>query len=142
MTINNKKRAILLLAGTALLIYLLWFFLRAVEIVAVHQRSNNYSAILVRNFPLSDKDKINWWLKNRAMIKEKYNVPYPDENGFFSVTVWLFGEGYKEDKQDDDQYCFNDMKVKKDVLKKRQFLSSVVAQGTRHILALTTGNIY
>lgn len=83
MTINNKKRAILLLAGTALLIYLLWLFLRPVEIVAVHQRSTNDSAILVRNFPLSDKGKINWWLKNRAMIKEKYNVPYPDEKGFF-----------------------------------------------------------
>ncbi|MTD39413.1 DUF943 family protein, partial [Erwinia sp. CPCC 100877] len=71
MRIKNKKKiTILLLAGFALLIYWIWLCLRPVEIVAVHQESN-YSDVLVRNFPLTNKGKINWWLKNKDMLKEK-----------------------------------------------------------------------
>ncbi|WP_337587795.1 DUF943 family protein, partial [Yersinia wautersii] len=47
--------------GSALLGYVFWLLLHPVEIVSVHQR-NDYSDVLVRNFPLTDKSKINWWL--------------------------------------------------------------------------------
>ena len=113
----NKKGKILLLAGTALLIYALWLLLRPVEIVAVHHRNNNFSAILVKSFPFTDKGKIHWWLENRAMLKEKYHVPDPDSKGFFSVTVWLFGDGYLEDKID-ERLCFNEMKTERRCIEK------------------------
>ena len=46
----NKKRAVLLLAGAALLVYLLWLFLRPVEIVAAHHK-NGFTDILVKKLP-------------------------------------------------------------------------------------------
>ncbi|MDU4093292.1 MAG: DUF943 family protein [Pantoea sp.] len=117
MQINNRQRAILLLVGAALLIYLAWFFLRPVDIVAVHKRGRDSTAVLVRNFPLTAKGKINWWLENRIMLKEKYNVPAPNKDGSFSMTFWLFGDGYKEDKID-ERLCFDDIKTDKRCIEK------------------------
>jgi Enterobacterial putative membrane protein (DUF943) len=75
MRVKRKKAiALLFLAGCVLPGSWLWLSLRAVEVVAVHHR-NNYSDVLVKSFPLTDKGKINWWLKNKIKLKEKYNVP-------------------------------------------------------------------
>ncbi|MTD39314.1 DUF943 family protein, partial [Erwinia sp. CPCC 100877] len=85
MRIKNKKKiTILLLAGLALLICWIWLCLRPVEIVAVHD-NGNHSYVLVRNFPLTNKGKINWWLKNKDMLKEKYNIPKPASYGSWTV---------------------------------------------------------
>ena len=71
MTVKNKKILILFfLAVCVLLGYRIWLCLRPVEIVAVHQE-NNYSDVLVRSFPPTDKGKISWWLENKNMLKEK-----------------------------------------------------------------------
>ncbi|MGD8162668.1 DUF943 family protein [Pantoea sp. FN0307] len=105
----SKKHAVLLLAAAALLIYLLWFFLRPVEIVAVHKRGRSSTAVLVKNFPFTDKGKISWWLENRAMLKEKYNAPYLDEDGTFWATIFLFGDGYQKDIID-ERLCFDEIK--------------------------------
>ena len=104
----NKKRAVLLLAAAVLLVYLLWLFLHPVEIVAVHHK-NGFSDILVKNFPFTDKGRISWWLENRAMLKEKYNVPNRDDNGTFLVTIFLFGDGYQKDIID-ERLCFDEIK--------------------------------
>jgi len=114
---NKKAIALLFLAGCVFLGYWLWLSLRPVEIIAVHHRESNFSAILVKNTPLTDKGKISWWMKNKAIFKEKYNVPNPAEDGSFSVTVWLFGEGYKEEGKY-DRFCFNDIKSKKNCIEK------------------------
>lgn len=75
MTVKNKKILILFfLAVCGLLGYWVWLFLRSVEIVAVHQE-NNYSDVLVRSFPATDKGKISWCLENKNMLKEKYSIP-------------------------------------------------------------------
>ena len=139
MQINNIKCAVLLLAGAALAAFLFWLFFQPVEIVAVHHRSNNYSAILVKNFPLTDKGKINWWLNNRAMIKEKYNIPYPDKKGFFSVVVWPFGEGYKKDMLDDNQYCFDDMKSDKNCIEKNAIFIIGSSRGNQAYFSVDNG---
>ncbi|KGD76697.1 membrane protein [Tatumella morbirosei] len=99
---------VLLLAGAVISGYCLWLSLRPVEIVAVHHRGNGFSAVLVKSFPLTDTGKIHWWLKNRAMLKEKYNIPNYTEDGYFTVTFWRFGEGYKEEGKY-ERLCFNDM---------------------------------
>ncbi|WON78997.1 DUF943 family protein [Serratia sp. UGAL515B_01] len=43
---------------------MLWLLNRPIEIVAVHQ-DENFSSVLVKNFPITDQGKINWWLDLR-----------------------------------------------------------------------------
>jgi len=118
MKINIKKTAYtLLLAGGILHGCFLWYSHRPVEIVAVHHGRSGYSDVLVKNFPFTDKGKIHWCLKNKAMLKEKYNVPNPEPDGSFSLTVWLFGDGYKEEGKY-DRLCFEDMKTKVNCIEK------------------------
>ncbi|WP_313396929.1 DUF943 family protein [Pantoea septica] len=109
MTAKNKKILILFLLAVCLLLsYWIWLCLRPVEIVAVHQE-NNYSDVLVRSFPPTDKGKIAWWLKNKDKLKEKYDIPKPSSSGYFTVVFWGFGDGYKEEGKY-DRLCFKDMK--------------------------------
>ncbi|MBT0725526.1 DUF943 family protein [Rosenbergiella sp. S61] len=111
MRVKNKKTIVLLVVTSCVLLaYWLWLSLRPVEIIAVHQR-NNYSDVLVRSFPPTDKGKIKWWLENKNMLKEKYGIPKPDSgyDGFFGVIFWYFGDGYKE-TDGYDNLCFSDMK--------------------------------
>lgn len=111
MKIKSKKiLSALYLVGFVLFGYLLWLSLWPVKIIAVHE-DGNYSDVLVKNFPFSDKGKINWWLENKAILKEKYNIPKPAAYGNFTITFWLFGEGYKEEGKY-DRLCFDDMKTK------------------------------
>lgn len=63
---------------------LAWINLRPVEMVAVHQ-DDNFTDILVHNFPLTDKGKIGWWLEHADALKEKYAIPRPDEYGLYSI---------------------------------------------------------
>jgi len=109
MEFKNKKAIFaLLLIGCALMCYFFWLSLRPVEIIAVHQR-NNYSDVLVKDFPLTEQGKINWWLKNEKILRGVYNIPKPAQDGFFTVIFWKFGEGYKE-TDGYDRLCFDDMK--------------------------------
>ncbi|WP_455814216.1 DUF943 family protein [Pseudomonas graminis] len=118
MKINIKKTIYtLLLAGGVLHGCFLWYSHRPVEIVAIHHRSSGFSDVLVKNFPFTDKGKIHWWLKNKAMLKEKHNVPNPDKEGSFYLTFWLFGDGYKEEGKY-DRLCFKDMKTKVNCINK------------------------
>jgi len=113
---NKKTLTLLFLAGCVLAGYWLWLSLRPVEIVAIH-RENNFSDVLVKSYPFTDKGKINWWLENKNMLKEKYNVPNPADDGYFSISFWLFGDGYKEEEKY-DRLCFNDMKTKVNCIEK------------------------
>lgn len=117
MPIKNRKIISLgLLAIMVLLSCWLWLSLRPVEIVAVHQEGS-HSSVLVKTFPLTDKGKINWWLKNKEMLKSKYNIPEPDTDGSFTVVFWYFGDGYKEEGKY-DRRCFKDMKSKANCIDK------------------------
>ncbi|WON75840.1 DUF943 family protein [Serratia sp. UGAL515B_01] len=109
-----------LLIGSVLLATWLWLLRRPVDIVDVHQR-NKYSDVLVRSFPFTNKGKIDWWLENKSILKDKYNIPNPDKEGFFSVTFWDYGDGYKEDKY--DRLCFDDMKTDKNCIDKNSIFS-------------------
>ncbi|MTD42726.1 DUF943 family protein [Erwinia sp. CPCC 100877] len=108
MKVKKKKTLVLLfLAGCVLAGYWLWLSLRPVEIIGIHQRFDTTS-VLVNNFPLTNKGKINWWLKNKDMLKTKYNIPKPDPDGDYAVIFWDFGDGYKE-TDGYDRLCFDDM---------------------------------
>ncbi len=122
MKVKSKKNLwALLLMGSALLGYVFWLLLHPVEIVSVHQR-NDYSDVLVRNFPLTDKSKINWWLENRDMLKDQYSIPKPASDGFYTVIFWDFGDGYKEEGKY-DRRCFDDMKTSKNCIDKNKVFS-------------------
>lgn len=122
MRVKNKKVIILFtLVACVLLCYWLWLLLRPVEIVAVH-KEGEFSSVLVQNFPLTDSGKINWWLKNKAMLKDKYHIPQPEDNGFFSIVFWDFADGYKKrDKY--DRRCFTDRQPPLNCIDKNRIFS-------------------
>ncbi|SCC58054.1 DUF943 family protein [Kosakonia oryziphila] len=137
MTVKNKKILILVfLAGCVLLGYWLWLSLRPAEVVAVHD-NGNHSYVLVRSFPLTDKGKINWWLKNKDILKNNYEVPKPDTDGFFTVVFWNFGDSYKE-KGKYDRLCFEDMKSPRNCIDKDKVFT--VRFGRNMGLSFTTNN--
>ncbi|ADP11142.1 conserved uncharacterized protein [Erwinia sp. Ejp617] len=103
-----------------LLAYVIWVSLRPVEIVAVH-KDGNHSSVLVKTFPFTDSGKIEWWLKNRDMLKEKYDTPEPELDGSFTVVFWLLGEGYKEEGKY-DRRCFEDMRTQKNCIDKNSLI--------------------
>lgn len=120
----NREKIFLILAAVGVILagYFFWLALRPVEIVAVHHRSNGFSAVLVNNFPLTAKGKINWWLENKKNIEKKYHAPKPDKDGSFYLTFWLFGEGYKEEGKY-DRLCFDDMQPPINCIEKSRVFS-------------------
>ncbi len=122
MKIKSKKTfCALFLIGCTLIGYVLWLSLRPVDIISVHEK-NNFSDVLVKNFPFTDKGKVNWWLKNKEILKEKYNIPKPASDGFYTVIFWDFGDGYQEEGKY-DRLCFEDMKTQKNCIDKNAIFS-------------------
>ena len=113
MKFSLKKCGIAACLAVALI--LAWINLRPVEVVAVHQ-DDQLTYILVRNFPLTDKGKITWWLAHANELKAKYAIPRPGPYGLYFIIFWDFGDGYKEDAF--DLFCFSDMKTKKNCVDK------------------------
>ncbi|SCB84492.1 DUF943 family protein [Kosakonia oryziphila] len=138
MKSKNKKILLAsLLISCALLGYFLLFSFRPVEVVAVHE-DGEFSSILVRNFPLTDRGKIDWWIKNNAILKEKYNIPKPASDGFFSIVFWDFGDGYKEEGKY-DRRCFTDMKPPINCIDKNSLLMVNNSKNTGTYFSLDSG---
>ncbi len=36
-------------------------------------------------------------VEKKSILKEKYKIPNLATDGFFSMTFWLFGDGYKQE---------------------------------------------
>ncbi|WP_455814213.1 DUF943 family protein [Pseudomonas graminis] len=124
MKINIKKTVYaLLLTGGVLHGCFIWYSHRPVEIVAVHDRGSNYISVLVKNFPFTDKGKIHWWLKNKEMLMDKYNLPVSKKDESFNITFWLFGDGYKELSKY-DRLSFEDMKTEVNCIEKDAVFSA------------------
>jgi hypothetical protein len=136
MIVKNKLYIGILLPIIAILSYMLWLLNRPIEIVAVHQ-DENFSSVLVKNFPITDQGKINWWLENKEMLKDKYNIPKPASYGGFNITFWNFDEGYKEDEY--DRLCFGDMKTDKNCIDKNAVFSVNNDSENRIILTVYDG---
>jgi len=119
--LNNKIKFLIIFLFSISIAFLSWLSLRPVEIVAVHQRYH-FSDVLVKNFPFTDRGKIAWWLKNKDKLKANYSIPKPASYGSYTITFWLFGEGYKE-RGKYDRLCFNDMQQKENCLEKDAVLA-------------------
>ena len=139
MTAKSKTTlCALLLVALGIFGYLLWLSLRPIDIVAVHHREYGFSSILVKNFPFTDKGKIGWWLKNKDMLKKKYNIPKPSSSGYFAVVFWDFGDGYKEEGKY-DRRCFTDMKPPINCIDKNSLLMVNNSKNTGTYFSLDSG---
>lgn len=134
---NKKNLWALLLISCALLGYFLLLSFRPVEVVAVHE-DGEFSSVLVKNFPLTDRGKIDWWIKNNAILKEKYNIPKAASDGFFSIIFWDFGDGYKEEGKY-DRRCFTDMKLPINCIDKNSLLMVNNSKNTGTYFSLDSG---
>ncbi|MCT4714914.1 DUF943 family protein [Enterobacteriaceae bacterium H18W14] len=118
---SKKILSVVLLAGSLLLGYFIWRSLRPIEIVAVHE-DGHFSSILVKNFPITDRGKIAWWLENKNRLKSRYGIPKPASYGSYTIIFWDFGEGYKEEGKY-DRMCFYDMQTPKNCIDKEKFMT-------------------
>lgn len=122
MKIRHKKSFFALISLIIFaLAYCLWRSLLPVVVVAVHQEEN-YSSVLVKNFPITDKGQINWWQSNKDMLKKRYNIPKPASYGGFTIIFWDYRDGYKEEGKY-DRLCFNDLKPPKNCIDKNRIFT-------------------
>lgn len=135
MKVNNRLiysviLSILILAGL-----FTWFTQRPVKIIAVHE-NGHYSSVLVKQFPVTDRGKIDWWVQNKNILQKIYGIPKPSDWGYFNVMFWDFGDGYK--KQDkSERLCFEDMKTEERCIDKNKIFS---VERDRHGNTLFTVN--
>ena len=116
-----NKTVYSLLVSLSFLVICLWLSLRSVVIIAVH-RDDNFSDVLVKNFPLTAKGKIKWWFANEMMLKSRFDIAKPASYGSYTISFWLFGDNYREGDPDEDP-CFKEMKTKKNCIGKKQVFS-------------------
>ncbi|WP_416410726.1 DUF943 family protein [Pantoea sp. App145] len=89
---------------------------REVKVVDVHH--GKYATdIIVNHLPLSQSNRINWWLNNEGKIFSNYNISPGNEGEPQLVTIFAFGDGYKELGKE-DRLCFDDIKPPKNCIDK------------------------
>ncbi|WP_034945276.1 DUF943 family protein [Erwinia oleae] len=126
MKISKRRKAVFLFFMTFILMILIYCFTLPVKIYAIHQ-DENFSSLLVKNFPLSDNGKLAWWLENNKFLAEKYDLPVVGKNGTYSVSFWAFDGNYKKmpksdlrlSSEDSDLLCFDDIKSEKKCISKK-----------------------
>ncbi|WP_034949379.1 DUF943 family protein [Erwinia oleae] len=112
----KKGGVIFIMMGILLYSVCLWLDHRKVKVVAAFH--GDYTAqILVDNFPFSEKEKINWWIKNGAEIRKKYRFPANKVKGVEYITIFDFDEGYKELGKK-DRLCFDEILPPKNCIDK------------------------
>lgn len=121
------------------------------RIVAVH--ADGYSSIiLVEHFPLRVSGKVTWWKDNQKLLKEKYGLSAASDKDFRSISIWDFGEGYQVKKPDpasffpsddtDYLYCFEEMKVAANCIKKGNRLMDIARTQDGIIIFNTNNGMY
>lgn len=151
MKINFISVRIILIVLLIVFIYAIWRFSLPVEVVAVH-KDRYWTKVLVKNFPLTSRGKVDWWEKNKAVFKKKYGVPQPDQYGRYSLTFWDFGDGYEIEQPDkttffpskstDHLYCFKEMRVKAKCIRKDNWKMDINTTSQNLIRFNANGDTY
>ncbi|MFS2224953.1 DUF943 family protein [Pantoea sp. B65] len=118
--------------------------LRAVNIIDIHS-AREYSQIIVDHLPFTDKEKIEWWLKNQQEIMKKYNIPHSYKDGSYNITIWNIGDGYlnSDEYYRKDLLCFSDMKDKRNCIEKKLLLTIEKSANNKIYFSIGySGNIY
>ena len=118
----KKSWFVYMATAVVVVIFSLWDDIYPVKIIDVHRNTDHpgYDDIIVDHFPLTDRGRINWWLSQRDMLKNKYNIPSGPES---VLTVWDVGEGYLRDSPREDYFCFPDMTSEKNCIEKNKLLA-------------------
>jgi len=141
MTVKNSLYLIVLaMVLTSGLLYFICSLMRPVEIIAIHQR-NSFSDVLVRHFPLTQKGQIEWWLKNKDMLKQRYNIPRPASYGAFTIIFWDFSGGYMQEGKY-DRLCFSDMKAPFNCIEKNREFSVETGRDGQILFGVDDGVIH
>ena len=105
-------KSVLVISLLIIFFLLLFLFLRPVKIVSfVREGSRIY--LFVEHFPMTDKGRIAWWLDNKALLIEKYNVPFIGGKYYWSVLIGEAGDGFQflqHRASDNDLICFDSLK--------------------------------
>ncbi|CAM3926112.1 DUF943 domain-containing protein [Rahnella bruchi] len=113
-----RVKVILLIIGVLIFQIYLFLSLRKAEIILVHQ-GEEFTDIVVRNFPITNIGRAKWWQENQLHIKEKYNALKVDEFGNYHVFIFDIGKGFKKNSEADsiwfsfsttDLICFDEIK--------------------------------
>jgi len=100
------------------MVFFTWRLLVPVEIIDVHRMSSQDSFdLVVKNFPLTDQGKMDWWEENKKILQDKYNIP--DEQSDYSIGFWVGDYKVEPDTdQGSDLLCFDDMPTPKKCIEK------------------------
>ncbi|WP_250318470.1 DUF943 family protein [Rosenbergiella gaditana] len=77
--------------------------------------------VIVDKLPFLESDKISWWNESKENIMRKYNIP-SGQNTPFLITIYAFGDGYKEEEEE-DRRCFQNIKPPKNCIDKNIIMS-------------------
>lgn len=100
--LNYKRIGIIIVFFIAL--YCLWLVVRPANIIKVDD-----NVVFVEHLPMTAEGKLNWWLKNKDILNQKYHIF--STTGYFVVIIMNFA-GYEElpkgtrDGSVDDYTCF------------------------------------
>ncbi|EEJ5120547.1 DUF943 family protein [Salmonella enterica] len=94
-------------------VYHLWT-LRPVKIIYAYSNAGDEVFLVVDHLPWTDRDKIDWFLKNWQMLREKYPLFEGEWHRYYVVNI---SDGFTnhEDYHDgpfEDLYCFPTIKSK------------------------------
>lgn len=100
-----------------------WFQLPVKIVSAVREGSRIY--LFVDHFPMTDKARIAWWLDNKELLKEKYNVPFIGSKYPWTVLIGEAGDGFQflqHRASDNDLRCFDSLKPGANCIEKKWLL--------------------
>lgn len=86
--------------------YCIWIAVRPAKIIRADK-----GAVFVEHLPMTTEGKLKWWMNNKELLQQKYQVINKQYN--FTVTIMNFN-GYEElpkgvrDGSIDDYTCFDD----------------------------------
>ncbi|MTD26273.1 DUF943 family protein [Erwinia sorbitola] len=118
-----KQRVLTAVAFTTAVVFLV-FFLRPVKIVSVVREWND-GYFFVANFPITDKGRITWWLDNKELLKEKYDMPFIGSDNQWTVLIGEAGDGFQflqHRASDNDLRCFDSLKPGANCIEKKWLL--------------------
>lgn len=127
-----KCKALLLCLAVAAVVWLLYLALSPTKIIAVHV-SDRAARIVLEHPPLTRRTKILWWRQNVETLRQQYNIPVIDTDGYFYVSVWDFADGYKEEERK-DRLCFDDMQPPRNCIEKEWVMTIQRSVSSGHTL--------
>lgn len=149
--IKKSIAIIIILTFIILWFVFIWRISLPTEIIAVHKDNGKFH-ILVKDFPITSRAKVDWWLKNKELLQQKYGIPELNREDMSSVVVWGFGDGYLKEEPDPDSWfpsddtdylrCFADMKVEARCIKKENWQMDIDALRDNRIGFTVSGAQY